>query len=313
MTIDSSQPFVALPAEALVGEWVNADLNTRSIKRFVMSVWRYASVTPLRIQTFGSGSGGTEEIPHDPTGVNLFCESVRWDNPMYLSALARQDSGYAEYYIILKFISETEIVMDQYTIFKDSSERRHYMSTARFLKTPGSGIDASDFATENEDDDSEEQSPAEQLTGQPFPLADLIDLNGTAVQESELRGKPLLVDFFATWCGPCKRASPMLQKLHDTYSPRGLVVIGASTGEGDEDNRGAEVRNKVTRYAEEHRLTYLVTYGNDEWSGRCGVNGFPTFFFVGADGIVRDVLIGYGDGMQSLFEEKIEVLLSSVG
>ena len=65
--------------------------------------------------------------------------------------------------------------------------------------------------------------------GEPAPNFQLLDMQGRLVALSDLRGKVMMVNFWATWCGPCRASIPHLQKLHDTYGKKGLVVLSVTS------------------------------------------------------------------------------------
>lgn len=119
----------------------------------------------------------------------------------------------------------------------------------------------------------------------------------------ELKGKTVLLDFWATWCGPCKAASPFMQDLHKRYFDRGLRVIGANAGER---TRGAEPARK---YASDHGYTYTFTVENDAYFKTIGTGGYPTFVLIDKQGIVRNVWVGYADSRKSTMEDAIKALL----
>ena len=66
--------------------------------------------------------------------------------------------------------------------------------------------------------------------GKAPPAIEMADLNGKQVDLKALRGKVVLVDFWASWCGPCKHEMPVLQSLHEKYAEQGLVIVGINIG-----------------------------------------------------------------------------------
>ena len=123
--------------------------------------------------------------------------------------------------------------------------------------------------------------PAE---GEPAPDFALPGLDGTHWRLSELRGKAVLVNFWATWCGPCRKELPHLEKLHQRFSREGLVVLGVS------DEKAAESR----AFLEEHGITFPTL--NDhaaEVFRRYRVTAIPTTLIIGPDGRLRERIEGY--------------------
>jgi thiol-disulfide isomerase/thioredoxin len=91
---------------------------------------------------------------------------------------------------------------------------------------------------------------------QAGPKAELTlkDANGQKVRLAELRGKPVVLNFWATWCGPCKAELPMLVELEKQYSGRGVIFIGASLDD-------AKTQARVPAFASEHGITFPIWYG----------------------------------------------------
>lgn len=82
----------------------------------------------------------------------------------------------------------------------------------------------------------------------------LTDLDGKTVKLSNFDGNVRIVDFWATWCPPCRKEIPHFQKLHETYGDKGLTIIGISL-----DQNGAEA---VKPFAEQMKMTYTSLIGN---------------------------------------------------
>ena len=104
------------------------------------------------------------------------------------------------------------------------------------------------------------------------------------LSSSDVRGKVVLVNFWATWCAECRPEMPVLERLHRELGARGLAIIGINA---------REAAPAVRRYATELRLTFpLVLDPDGAVSGRYGVVGLPVTFLVGRDG--RAVAFGVG-------------------
>lgn len=144
------------------------------------------------------------------------------------------------------------------------------------------------------------------LEGKPLPAMKMVDVNGKTHTNATLKGKVVLLDFWATWCGPCKAASPTMQALHKKYAKQGLVVIGANAMDGS----AAESKKKSIAYKNEHKYSYTFTHGNDKNAQTLGVRGLPTFIFVGRDGKVAKVQVGFGEALATQFDQTVKTLLA---
>lgn len=99
---------------------------------------------------------------------------------------------------------------------------------------------------------------------------------GKQLSLSDLEGKPLVVNFWASWCIPCKDEAPVLQETYERYRDQGLVVLGIDAQDFRKDARG---------FLERFGLTYPVVYdGKGSTLGKWGVTGFPETFFVDRSG-----------------------------
>jgi cytochrome c biogenesis protein CcmG/thiol:disulfide interchange protein DsbE len=133
-------------------------------------------------------------------------------------------------------------------------------------------------------------------TAPPFSLA---DISGNVVPSSQFLGKPTVINFFASWCPPCRAEIPGFVEVHEKYRGRGLEIVGISL---DTDTRTA-----LPRLMMENRIGYKVLLGNQATAKAFGgVSVFPTTFFVGRDGVIRKVHVGYMD--RADFEKEIKAL-----
>lgn len=143
----------------------------------------------------------------------------------------------------------------------------------------------------------------EKLVGKPLSKITMKSTSGNSFTNADFKGKVVLIDFWATWCGPCVKASPIMQKLHVEFKDKGLIVIGANTFE--EDSSGAPAKE----YAAEHKYTYLFTYDNDALAKKWGIQGIPTFVLVDSTGKVAKTYTGFGDSSEKEMRDAIKKLL----
>ena len=130
----------------------------------------------------------------------------------------------------------------------------------------------------------------------------LKDLGGTEVRLSDQRGKVVLIDFWATWCPPCREELPHIQRLHEDHRSEGLVVLALST-----DRDPAAVRTFVPR----HGFTFPVLFGNREVATAYRVRGIPTVYLVDRQGRIRFHHVGYNRGAERDLEREILQLWGS--
>lgn len=137
--------------------------------------------------------------------------------------------------------------------------------------------------------------------GSQMPEFSAKDLQGMQVSSSDLRGKVVLVDFWATWCGPCKKEMPGYQKLLDEYGPRGFAVVGFKF-----DNM-MDTEDPV-QFAKKIGVHYPLIVASDEINRQFGgIKGLPTTFLFDRNGILRDKVIGFE--YTDHFEQELKPLL----
>lgn len=127
------------------------------------------------------------------------------------------------------------------------------------------------------------------------------DMNGAKVRLADYKGKVILINFWATWCAPCKVEIPAFIELHDQYKDKGLVVLGVS---GDDD---AET---LRAFATEWKINYPMLIGRDEeklLDAYGPLYGYPTSVIVGRDGAVCGRHVG--PATKEEFEKEIKALL----
>ncbi len=132
------------------------------------------------------------------------------------------------------------------------------------------------------------------------PAFSLPDINGNRVDSSIVRGKPAVVNIFATWCPPCREETPGLVAVYEKYKARGFELVGISL---DTDTRG-----DLARFVVENRITYRVLLGDMEAvQAFGGGSAIPVSFFIGRDGMIRNVHVGFID--REPFDREVQKLL----
>jgi cytochrome c biogenesis protein CcmG/thiol:disulfide interchange protein DsbE len=116
------------------------------------------------------------------------------------------------------------------------------------------------------------------VVGRPAPAYEARTLDGAPASLAALRGRPVLLNVWATWCGPCEKEMPDLQRLHERAGPRGLVIVGVSIDQPSE----AEA---VRQFARERGVTFALWHDpDDRVSSTFRLMGVPTTFLVASDG-----------------------------
>ena len=149
----------------------------------------------------------------------------------------------------------------------------------------------------------------ESLIGKSLAAFSLPTIEGSELTNESVQGKVLLIDFWASWCGPCKAASPILQELHEELSDRGLMVIGANTSERESSGEGVKSPKIAKLYAKKNGYTYTFTYGSDDLKDACLVRGLPTMLIVDREGTIKDVVVGFNPDLKDTLSSKITPLL----
>jgi thiol-disulfide isomerase/thioredoxin len=140
-------------------------------------------------------------------------------------------------------------------------------------------------------------------TGSRAPQASFVAMGSTAVPESmaALRGKVVYVDFWASWCVPCRRSFPALQSLYQRQGDRGFVVVGV--------NKDAELRD-AERFLRSFSVTFpLVADRDDALAKAFVVKAMPSGYLVDRSGVVRHVHLGFTAETEKALEREVEALL----
>ncbi len=136
--------------------------------------------------------------------------------------------------------------------------------------------------------------------GKLAPDFTLNDLDGQEVSLSGLRGKPVLLNFWATWCGPCRIEMPFLQKVYEKWTGKELVLLAVNLQEDP-----AKVREFVESAG--YSFPVLLAAGN-EVPLSYNVRGIPATFFIDVDGVIRDIKIGAFLGMGDIESRLVKIM-----
>ncbi len=144
-------------------------------------------------------------------------------------------------------------------------------------------------------------SPAGALEGDRACNLGLPDLEGKPVHLSQLKGKVVVVNFWATWCNPCREEIPDFVQLHKEYRGRGLEIIGIALDKGKEE--------RVKAFAKEFGIEYPIVVGDIQVARRWLVQGIPRTFIIDREGKVAQKIVGVTD--KRSLETEIQPLLGT--
>lgn len=119
-------------------------------------------------------------------------------------------------------------------------------------------------------------------------------IQGDQVSSKNFAGHPVLLNFFASWCPPCREEIGDLLKIYSKYKDRGLVVVGAATDAKLIPDTSADQEKKdVATLVKRLEIPYPVGIASDEMARDYSFKGIPTIVFIGADGKIAHTLYGY--------------------
>ncbi|MCC6678714.1 MAG: TlpA family protein disulfide reductase [Phycisphaerales bacterium] len=172
-------------------------------------------------------------------------------------------------------------------------------------------VDAAEFAAAIPDGYTPRPDPEPEMgrqigpmlkEGDPAPEWTLSDAEGKPHSLADYKGKVVLMDFWATWCGPCRAAMPGVQKLHERFKDRGVMVLGINIGEDENADPAG--------YMKREGFTYGLMLNAEKVAEAYGVMSIPHFFLIGTDGKIIYTSVGFdaeeGDKIAGLIEAHLK-------
>ena len=137
-------------------------------------------------------------------------------------------------------------------------------------------------------------------TGKPAPDFTLQDLKGEKVTLSRLKGRVVILDFWATWCGPCRAAMPELNRLYDVFKEKDVIILACNQQEDKET---------VEKFMKENKLNFRALLDSERKAAeQYNVEGIPTTILIDQKGLVRSTDVGFPGTLDEL-EKKVNELL----
>lgn len=146
-------------------------------------------------------------------------------------------------------------------------------------KLKGNDVKVEDKA--KEEDKSKEENEDIKIESIDFKLE---DLNGKEIKLSDFKGKKVFLNFWASWCGPCKAEMPHMQQLYEETKDKDIVILAVNVGED---------KAKVKSFIEKNQYTFPVVLDvKQEVASQYGISAFPTSFFIDEEGYVYSGIQG---------------------
>ena len=175
---------------------------------------------------------------------------------------------------------------------------------ALFTQKMPEGFTKVDAPKEEEEESAQTTPPLAFRAGDQAPDFKLTSLAGTEVTLDSLKGKVVLLDFWATWCGPCKKIMPVIQAISEEFKDKGVAVFGVNTWEKKDS-----VVNAKT-YMESKKYTYGCLLAGEELAKTYGITGIPTLILINKDGTIAFAEMGAGGDTKKMLQEAITAALA---
>jgi len=148
-------------------------------------------------------------------------------------------------------------------------------------------------------------APVIDKTGKSAPNFTLKDINGKTVTLASNKGNVVVLEFFATWCPPCKDSIPHLNNLNAKYKAKGLIVYGINL-DGNTDAA------TLKKFALENNVQYEILLSDDSTGRLYNINSIPVTYIINKKLNVVNVYIGFSSNLEDIIDKEVEALLKDV-
>jgi thiol-disulfide isomerase/thioredoxin len=250
------------------GTWRNPDTKTAGLTALQITV----DGSTLKVRAWGKSSPADSdlgEVPGCAYAPNVNAKPA--DTARAITA--RYTFSFAEMLLTIRPLDANRILAEAYTHFTDKSGRSDYVASYALRREAGAPAAG----------ESKTPPPSGDVAvGQPFPALEFKGLDGKPVSIAALKGKVILIDFWATWCGPCRREMPTVISLYQKCHERGFEIVGISL---DKD------RETLEKYIEANKMPWPQYFDGKVWkndiSTRFGIDAIPATILIDKEGVVR--------------------------
>jgi peroxiredoxin len=139
-------------------------------------------------------------------------------------------------------------------------------------------------------------------TGSVAPNFSLQDIDGHTITLSSVKGRVIVLEFFATWCPPCRDSIPHLNNLKAKYKEKGLMVYGV--------NLDANIDAKTLKeFASDNQVQYDLLLSDENTGKLYNINSIPVTYVIDKNLIIKDVYVGFSEGLEGIIDKEVGAML----